>query len=107
MQALLNYVYYGSFSWLNDVYKVLPNILWSIMAVAGAAGVVYSIVLGVNLAKSETEDKRKTAATRIKNTVIGVAVLIIIIVFINVVLPEILHAAFPNEVKNAFISLLW
>ena len=106
MQTLLNYVYYGSFSWLNEVYRVLPNILWSIMAVAGAAGTIYAIVLGVNLAKSETEDKRKTAATRIKNTIIGVAVLIVVIIFINLLLPMILHAACPHEVRKAVIALL-
>ena len=104
MMSLLNYTYYGNFSWLNGVYNVLPNILWAIMAVTGAAGVVYSVILGVNLAKSETEDKRKTAATRIKNTIIGVAVLIIIIIFVNLLLPMILHAAFPNDVKE-FISI--
>lgn len=100
MFSLLNYTYHNNFAWLNDVYNVLPNILWSIMAVAGAAGIVYSIVLGVNLAKSETDEKRKTAATRIKNTIIGVAVLIIIIIFINVLLPMILHAAFPEDVTE-------
>lgn len=98
MFSLLSYTYKNNFSWLNDVYKVLPNILWSIMAVAGAAGIVYSVILGVNLAKSETDDKRKTAATRMKNTIIGVAVLILIIVFVNVLFPMILHAAFPNDV---------
>ncbi len=104
MQALLNYTYKNNFAWLNDVYNVLPNILWAILAFAGAAGTVYAIVLGVNLAKSETDDKRKTAATRIKNTIIGVGVLIVIVVFINVLLPMILAAAFPEDVVK-FIGI--
>ena len=104
MFSLLNYTFKNNFSWLNDVYKVLPNILWSIMAVAGAAGIVYSVILGVNLAKSETDDKRKTAATSMKTTIIEVAVLILIIVFVNVLFPMILHAAFPKDVEE-FISI--
>lgn len=102
---ILGYKYTGNFAWLNDVYQVLPNILWTIMAVVGAAGTVYAIVLGVNLAKGETEDKRKTAATRIKNTIIGVAVLILLVVFINVLLPLILHAAFPDFVKEVWLLI--
>ena len=99
VNSLLNYTYTGNLAWLNDVYSVLPNILWGILAAIAGAGTVYAIVLGVNLAKSETDDKRKTAANRIKNTIIGVGVLILLVVFINVLLPLILHAALPDYVK--------
>ena len=97
--SLLNYTYTGNLSWLEDVYDTLPTILYAILAVVGGAGVVYSVILGVNLAKSETDDKRKTAATRLKNTIIGIAVLLVLVLFINLLLPEILHAAFPDQVK--------
>ncbi len=109
---LLSYVYEGNLAWLEDVYNTLPNILYAILAVVGGAGTVYAIILGVNLAKSESDDKRKTASTRLKNTLIGVAVLLVLVLFINLLLPEILHAAYPNEVydpnatQNAIISLL-
>lgn len=96
--SLLNYTYLGNLSWLQDVYQTLPPILYTILAVVGGAGSVYAIVLGVNLAKSETEDKRKAAATRIKNTVIGVAVLLVLVLFITLVIPEILHAVYPDLV---------
>ncbi len=98
--SLLNYTYTGNLSWLEDVYATLPTILYAILAVVGGAGVVYSVILGVNLAKSETDDKRKTAATRLKNTIIGIAVLLVLVLFINLLLPEILHAAFPEEVLS-------
>ena len=98
--SLLNYTYTGNLSWLEDVYATLPTILYAILAVVGGAGVVYSVILGVNLARSETDDKRKTAATRLKNTIIGIAVLLVLVLFINLLLPEILHAAFPEEVLS-------
>lgn len=98
MQSLLalSYRFVGGYSWLNDVYDILPPILFAIMGVVGAAGAVYAIILGVNLAKADSEETRKTAATRIKNTIIGVAVLIVLIVFINVLLPLILKAVLPT-----------
>lgn len=103
--SLLNYTYQGNLSWLEDVYNTLPTILYAILAVVGGAGTVYAVILGVNLAKSETDDKRKTAATRLKNTIIGIAVLLVLVLFINLLLPEILHAAFPEYVVSIGLNL--
>ncbi len=97
--SLLNYYYTGTqLSWLNDVYEVLPPILYTILAVIGGAGSVYAIVLGVNLAKSESDDKRKAAASRMKNTIIGVVVLLVLVLFITLAIPEILKAVYPDNV---------
>lgn len=96
--SLLNYTYTGSLAWLDDVYSTLPGILYAILALLGGAGTVYAIILGINLAKSDSDDKRKTASTRLKNTIIGVAVLLVLVLFINLALPEILHAVFPESV---------
>ena len=99
--SLLSYYFANNLGWLNDVYKVLPNILYAILAIVGGAGTVYSVVLGVNLAKSENDEKRRYALYRLRNTLIGVALLLIIVIVINVALPEILRKAFPKDVfKN-------
>ena len=95
----------GNFAWLNDVYSVLPNILWAILALTGSAGAVYAIILGINLAKAESEDKRKTAATRMKNTLIGVGVLLLLVLFINIFIPMIVKAAFKDEAWQEIIRL--
>lgn len=101
LTSLLNYTYLGNLAWLNDVYATLPTILYAVLAVVGGAGTVYAIVLGVNLAKSESEDKRKTALSRLKNTIIGIAVLLVLVLFVNLLLPMILHAAFPDQVEES------
>lgn len=101
MQALLligNYVYTGGLAWLNNVYEVLPPILYTILALIGGAGSIYAIVLGVNLARSDSEDKRKTASNRMKNTIIGVVLLLVLVLFITLAIPEILHAVYPEYV---------
>lgn len=103
---LLDYTFTGNLAWLQDVYSTLPNILYAILALVGGAGTVYAIILGINLAKSESDDKRKAASTRLKNTIIGVAVLLVLVLFINLALPEILVAAYPDQVTKSFISAL-
>ncbi|MBE7073636.1 MAG: hypothetical protein E7379_00885 [Clostridiales bacterium] len=96
----MGFHYLEHLSFLNETYKVLPDILWCMLALVGGAGCVYAIILGVNLAKAESEDKRKTASTRLRNTIIGVATLMLLVVFINVLLPLILKAIWPDYVLN-------
>lgn len=96
-QFLLAEQWLGNLSWLNDVYKTLPEILYAILAIVGGAGVVYSIVLGVNLAKSENDEKRKYAAYRLRNTLIGVAVLLVLVLLINIGLPALLKAVYGDK----------
>lgn len=96
--SLLAYTYQGQLGWLNDLYGTLPYILYGILACVGGAGMVYAIILGINLAKSESEDQRKNASNRIKNTIIGIIVLLALVLFINLGIPEILHAIYPTLV---------
>lgn len=98
--SYLNYYYLGSLSWLNDLFATLPIILYTILAVVGGAGAVYAIILGINLAKSESDDARKTAQNRIKNTIIGIVVLLALVLFITLAIPEIIHAIYPDLVVD-------
>ena len=93
------YKFLGDYAWLNDVYDTLPTILYCILALVGGAGAVYSVILGINLAKSESEDARKKAISRLVNTLTGVAVLLFLVLFVNILLPIILKAALGDMVQ--------
>ena len=73
-----------------------------IVLTSGKGGVGKTTVcanLGINLAKADSEDKRKQASTRLKNTIIGVGTLIMLVLFINVLLPLILSGIWPDLVE--------
>ena len=93
----LLYTFTGNYSWLNDLFGVLNPILFAIMAVVGAAGAIYAIVLGVNLAKAEDQQKRDEAKKRLITTLIAVAVTIALVVFFTTLLPLILEAFLPTD----------
>lgn len=93
---LIKYTFYGNYAWLNQVYKTLPPILYALLGIVGGAGITYSIILGVNLAKADGDDARKKATSRLINTIIGVAILLVLVVFINELLPMILNAFLPK-----------
>lgn len=92
------YTFIGHLAFLCETYQTLPQILWIMLGFVGGAGAVYAIILGINLAKSESDDKRKVASTRLKNTLIGLFTLIILVVFLNILLPLILRGIWPNLV---------
>ena len=82
----------SQYSWLPQLFTVLYPLLYAIMAVVGAAGAVYAIVLGINLARAEDQSKRDEAKKRLITTIIAVAVTILLVVFFNELLPLILQA---------------
>jgi len=67
---------------INPIFKVLDWLLPVIMIVLGIAGIIYSIVLGVNYAKAENADQKDAAKKRLINVVIGVLVMLIALVLI-------------------------
>ncbi len=88
----------GEYKWIGDIYKVLNPLLYAIMGIVGAAGAVYSIVLGVNLARAEDQSKRDEAKKRLITTLIAVAVTIALCLFFTLLFPMILEAFLkPNE----------
>ncbi|HCG58359.1 MAG TPA: hypothetical protein DEV78_04035 [Clostridiales bacterium] len=98
--------------WVAQVYEYLGPILYAIMAVVGAAGVIYSIVLGVNLAKAEDQSKRDEAKKRLITTIIAVAVTVVLIIFFNELFPMIIKAVggnnsgnLPNHKNTGFIHM--
>ena len=86
------YTWSGEYAWLGSLFKVLEPLLYAIMAVASAAGAIYAVILGINLARAEDQSKRDEAKKRIITTVIAVAVTIALVLFFNLLLPEILSA---------------
>jgi len=54
------------------VKQILKNIAGPILIALGSVGVIYMVVLGVQYAKSENDDKRATVKRRLVNLAIGV-----------------------------------
>ena len=82
----------AAYNWLPSLFNVLYPLLYAIMAVVGAAGAIYAVVLGINLARAEDQSKRDEAKKRLITTIIAVAVTILLVVFFNELLPMIIKA---------------
>lgn len=80
-----------TWGWVQDVVNAINEVLWPILIIVGAAGMIYGVVLGVNMARADSPDKREEAKKRLINVVVGLAIIIALILFfklfINVILP--------------------
>lgn len=56
----------------GKVKQILTNIAGPILIALGSVGVIYMVILGVQYAKSENDDKRATVKRRLVNLAIGV-----------------------------------
>ena len=63
----------------SKVYEVMTNIVGPCLSVLGAFAIIYVIYLGVQYAKSESDEKRAENKKRMINTLIGAIVLILLI----------------------------
>ena len=87
----------GEYKWLQTLFDVLNPVLYAIMAVVGAAGAIYAIVLGVNLARAEDQSKRDEAKKRLVTTLIAVGVTIALVLFFTQLMPLIIEAFLPKS----------
>lgn len=76
----------------TQTMNIVSLVLWIILAVVGVAGVIYSIYLGVKLARAEDQSKRDEAKKHLITVVIAIVVTLVLVVFFNTVLPLILEA---------------
>jgi len=63
----------------KEIFKYISYILVPIMIVVGAAGIIYSVYLGVNLAKADSADKRQEAKSRMVNAIIGFVAIFVLV----------------------------
>ena len=72
---------------IAPILEVLHAILWPAIAIVGAVGTIYCIVLGVKLAKSDEQNSREKAKKDLIGAIIGFVAIFVLIVALKVSLP--------------------
>ena len=73
-----------TYGFLAPIVNFIESALLPIVVVLLAIAAIYAIILGVNMAKAESAEKREEAKKRIMNFIIGAAVIIVVLVIIYV-----------------------
>ncbi len=60
------------------------------IAIVGAIGALYCVLLGVKFAKAEEPQDREKAKTHLKNAIIGFVLIFVLIVVLRLAMPQLL-----------------
>ena len=72
---------------IAPVLEILDAILWPAIALVGAVGTIYCIVLGVKLAKSDEQNSREKAKKDLIGAIVGFLLIFVLIVALKIALP--------------------
>ena len=88
-QMLLNLP--EGWEWVEQIVNAIDTLLYPLLVVVGAAGMIYAVVIGVQMARADSTEKREEAKKRLINVIVGLAITIALILFfklfINTILP--------------------
>ncbi len=71
----------------EPIIELLDMVMGPLIAVVGAVGAIYCVILGVKLAKAEEQQDREKAKSALKNAIIGFVLIFVLVVALKVSLP--------------------
>ena len=69
---------------VKPIDELFDLLIVPLLTLIGAAGMIYSIVLGVQYSKAESSDKREEAKKRLVNTIIGFVVVLVLLIVLRI-----------------------
>ena len=73
------------------IVSLLNSLMAPLLAIVGAAGALYCVVLGVKFAKAEEPQDREKAKGALKNAVIGFVLIFVLILALNLLMPKMIE----------------
>ncbi len=71
----------------KPIVDLLNMVMGPLIAIVGAVGAIYCVILGVKLAKAEEQQDREKAKGALKNAIIGFVLIFVLVVALKVSLP--------------------
>ena len=82
---------------IKPIIDLLNMVITPALALVGAIGAIYCILLGVKLAKAEEPQDRDKAKNSLKNAIIGFVLIFVLIVALRIGLPAM--SEWANSIK--------
>ena len=86
---------------LSQVFDTMEIVMYVIMGIIGAAGAIYAIYLGIQLARAEDQSKRDDAKKHLITVAIAIGVTIVLILFFTKLLPIIIGAFIGKGINSS------
>ena len=85
---------------VNPVVGLINDLLGPLLAIVGAVGALYCVLLGVKFAKAEEPQEREKAKSNLKNAIIGFVLIFVLLVVLKLLMPVMQEWA-VNAVKKS------
>lgn len=72
---------------VNPVIGLIDNVLGPLLAIVGALGAPYCVILGVRYAKAQEPQEREKAKSNLKNALIGFVLIFVMLVVLKLLMP--------------------
>ena len=72
-----------AYEWVDNLCSALESVLAPLLIIVATAGMIYAVVLGVNLARADSADKQQEAKKRLIYAIVGLVVIIVLIIFLK------------------------
>ena len=72
---------------IAPIVSLLNSILTPMLAIVGAVGALYCVILGVKYAKAEEPQDREKAKGALKNAIIGFVLIFVLILALKLLMP--------------------
>ena len=76
----------------GEVVETITSVLVPILAIVGAAGIIWAIVLGINMARADSAEKREETKKRLISLIVGIVIMIALVFFFQFGFMEVLKA---------------
>ena len=71
----------------NPIVDLINSLLTPLLAIVGAIGSLYCVILGVKFAKAEEPQDREKAKSHLKNAIIGFVLIFVLILVLRLLMP--------------------
>ena len=76
---------------ITPIVSLLNSLMAPLLAIVGALGALYCVVLGVKYAKAEEPQEREKAKGALKNAVVGFVLIFVLILALNLLMPVMIN----------------
>ena len=84
---------------VNPIVDLINQLMGPLLAIVGAVGALYCVVLGVKFAKAEEPQDREKAKGALKNAIIGFVLIFVLILALNLMMPRMIKWVNDNDNK--------
>lgn len=88
------------FEWVVTLRDAINTVTWPLLIIVAAAGTIYAVVLGVNMARADSTEKREEAKKRVISVLVGMAIIIGLILLLKLFVESILPGFLPDVAES-------